>query len=47
MAFPTTNNDSVTGNTLEVHHDEANIWLNDKIAIIKLTTNDNDIYDIT
>ena len=46
-AFPTTNNASINGNTLEVHHDEANIWLNDKIAIIKLVTNDNDIYDIT
>ena len=46
-AFPTTNNDSINGNTLEVHHDEANIWLNDKIAIIKLVTNDNDVYDIT
>ena len=46
-AFPTTNNDSISGDTLDVHHDEANIWLNDKIAIIKLVTNDNDVYDIT
>ena len=46
-AFPTTNNASINGNTLEVHHDESGIWLNDKIAIIKLVTNDNDIYDIT
>ena len=47
VAFPTTNNQSVSGNTLSVHHDEANIWLNDKIAVIKLVTNDNDVYDIT
>jgi len=47
VAFPTTNNASISGNTLSVHHDEANIWLNDKIAVIKLVTNDNDIYDIT
>lgn len=46
-AFPTTNNDSISGDTLDVHHDEVNIWLNDKIAIIKLVTNDNDVYDIT
>ena len=46
VAFPTTNNQSVAGNSLEVHHDEANIWLNGKTAIIKLVTNDNDVYDI-
>lgn len=46
VAFPTTNNDSINGNTLIVKHDEANIWLNAKTAIIKLTTNDNSIYDI-
>ena len=46
VAFPTTNNDSITGNTLSVHHDETNIWLNAKTAIIKLTTDANDIYDI-
>ena len=47
VAFPTTNNESISGNTLSVHHDEANIWLNGKTAVIKLVTNDNDIYDIT
>lgn len=46
-AFPTTNNASVTGPTLIVKHDEQNIWLNGKTAVIKLTTDDNDVYDIT
>ena len=45
-AFPTTNNASITGSTLVVAHDEANIWLNAKTAIIKLVTNDNNTYDI-
>lgn len=45
-AFPTTNNVSITGNTLIVKHNEANIWINAKTAVIKLVTNDNDIYDL-
>ena len=45
-AFPTTNNNSIAGTTLSVHHDETDIWLNAKTAIIKLTTNDNTVYDI-
>lgn len=46
VAFPTTNNNSVSGNSLIVKHDETGIWLNAKTAIIKLTTNDNSVYDI-
>lgn len=45
-AFPTTNNNSISGSTLDVKATEPNIWLNDKMAVIKLTTSDNDIYDI-
>lgn len=45
-AFPTTNNPSITGATLTVKHDETAIWLNDKIAVIKLVTSDNSVYDI-
>lgn len=47
VAFPLTNNALNSGATLIVRHDEPNIWLNSKTAIIKLTTDDNDIYDIT
>ena len=45
-AFPTTNNPSITGSTLIVKESEANIWLNDKTAIIRLLTNDNTVYDL-
>lgn len=46
VAFPTTNNPSITGNTLIVKHDESGIWLSDKVAVIKLVTDDNTVYDI-
>lgn len=45
-AFPTTNNPSITGTTLNVVATEPNIWLNSRIAIIKLATTDNDVYDL-
>ena len=45
-AFPLTNNASNSGNTLVVAASEANIWLNDKTAVIKLTTTDNSVYDL-
>lgn len=45
QAYPTTNNASITGNTLNVYASEANIWLNNKYAIIKIATNDNNVYD--
>lgn len=47
VAFPLTNNDTNSGPTLVVKHDEPDIWLNAKTAIIRLTTNDNNIYDVT
>ena len=45
-AFPLTNNTSITGPTLKVVATESNIWINSKTAIIKLATNDVDVYDI-
>lgn len=45
-AFPLTNNTSITGPTLKVVATEPNIWINSKTAIIKLATNDVDVYDI-
>lgn len=45
-AFPLTNNQSITGTTLNVVATESDIWLNGKTAIIKLATNDNDVYDL-
>lgn len=45
-AFPLTNNQSNTGQTLIVAANESNIWLNSRTAIIKLTTSDNNIYDL-
>lgn len=45
-AFPTTNNKSITGDTLIVKDTESGIWMNDKTATIKLVTNDNDVYDL-
>lgn len=45
-AFPLTNNQSITGTTLNVVATEPNIWLNGKTAVIKLATNDVDVYDI-
>ena len=44
VAFPTTNNPSISGVTLTVKADE-NIFVN-RTATIKLLTTDNDIYDI-
>ena len=46
VAFPTTNNDSISGSTLNVVATEADIWLNDKIATIKLVTSEASAYDI-
>lgn len=45
--FPTTYNQSISGDTLIVKATEQNIWLNGKTAIIKLVTSANDVYDIT
>ena len=42
-SFPAASN---TGNTLVVAASEANIWLNDRTAVIKLTTADNNVYDL-
>lgn len=46
VAFPTTHNTSISGNTLNVNAGESNIWLNNKTAIIKLATSDSNVYDI-
>ena len=47
VPFPTTYNQSISGTTLSVRHNEENIWLNNnKTAIIKLVTDANNIYDI-
>lgn len=45
-AFPTTHNQSVSGDTLDVYATETGIWLSDRTAVVKLVTNDNDVYDI-
>lgn len=45
-AFPTTNNPLINGNSLIVKEDEDNIWIDGKVAVIKVTTNDQDVYDI-
>lgn len=45
-AFPTTNNASINGTTLNVVATEKDIWINDKTATIKLVTNDTGSYDI-
>ena len=46
-AFPIVegHNTSITGTTLKVYANENNIWLNNKYAIIKAKTNDDNIYD--
>ena len=46
-AYPLTtgHNTSITAPTLKVYADEANIWLNNKYAIIKVKTNDDSVYD--
>lgn len=46
VAFPTTNNTSITGTTLKVLATESNIWVNDKMATIKLVTDDNSVTDV-
>lgn len=46
VAYPLANNVSITGSTLTVVHTEQDIWINGKTAIIKLVTDDNNIYDI-
>ena len=45
VAFPTTNNSSISSQTLIVKATESTIFNND-IAVIKVTTNDNTVYDI-
>lgn len=46
-AFPTTNNPSINGPTLNVLDTESGIWLNnDRTAVIKLVTPDANVYDI-
>lgn len=48
MPFPTGNNQSITGDTLNVLANEQSIWLgNDDYAVIKVVdTSDADVYDI-
>lgn len=46
VAFPTSNNPSISGATLKVFATEPGIWLNDRNAVIKLTTNDPSVFDI-
>lgn len=46
VAFPTTNNPSISDTTLKVLATEANIWLNNKNAVIKLVTSDSSVYDL-
>ena len=45
-AFPLTNNQTISGPTLNVAANEVGIWLNDRTAVIKLVTTDNNVYDI-
>ena len=45
-AFPNTNNPSITERTLTVRHDEQDIWINGKTAIIRVTTNDPTVFDL-
>lgn len=46
VVFPTTNNSSITGTELKVVATESDIWVNDKMATIKLVTDDSSVYDI-
>ena len=46
VAFPTGNNQSISGTTLTVMATENSIWLNNRTATIKLATSDPDVYDI-
>jgi len=46
VAFTTSNNPSISGATLKVFATEPGIWLNDRNAVIKLTTNDPSVFDI-
>ena len=46
VAFPISNNPSISGATLKVFATEPGIWLNDRNAVIKLTTNDSSVFDI-
>lgn len=45
-AFPTINNTSISESTLKVLATEPDIWVDDKIATIKLVTDDSGAYDI-
>lgn len=46
VAFPTANNPSISGSTLNILSTEPGIWLNDRNAVIKLVTNDPSVFDI-
>ncbi len=45
VAIPTTNNPSITGNTIKIKATEDVIFNND-VAVIKLVTNDSSVYDL-
>lgn len=45
VPFPTTFNPSITGTTLIVKENEQSIWLDGKMAVIKLATTTPDVYD--
>ena len=45
-AFPTTYNASISGTTLLVKESEQDIWLNGKMAVIKLVTSEGSVYDL-
>lgn len=44
--FPTTYNQQINTTSLDVYATEENIWNNGRIATIKLTTTDQNVYDI-
>lgn len=46
IAYPTTNNTTISGSTLKVLATETGVFLNDKNATIKLVTSDPNVYDI-
>ena len=45
VAYPTTNNTSISGSTLKVYASESAVFIGD-IAVIKVTTNTEDVVDI-
>lgn len=46
VAYPTTNNPSINSTTLKVLATESDIWLNEKNAVIKITTSDPNVFDL-